>query len=127
MRAGLTDPHARLLRAMRQAIGRDEALADWLQPGVAGTPGLVIEGFESTPWASLTFTGRRHRLAIALHGQADLVEHAYNRVQTLMDDPQIEMPGHILAEVALIESESEIAPDGSLRLTMLFEALTIEE
>jgi hypothetical protein len=57
----------------------------------------------------------------------DLVEHAYERLQKLMEDPLIDVPGHFLAEIALVESEAEIAPDGSMRLTILFEALTIEE
>lgn len=130
MRLPLTDVHVRLLRGVRAAIADDAMLAPWMA-GEAG-PALVIEDFESEPWASLTFSGTRHRLAIRLEGAAALVEAGRARLLALLDDPDIPVPGHFLAEFALQElacgsGEGGSAPEGHGRLIIQLEALTIEE
>jgi len=87
----------------------------------------VIEGFDSSPWASLTFVGERHSLHIRLFGTATAVEGAYDRLRALFTEPDINLPGHVLAEMQLMDSSGEIHPDGRMSLAIQFEALTIEE
>ncbi len=145
MRGLFVDAHVRLLRAVRAAIVADPWFENWTQPGeealfgVGGCeekdvfslasvgPSLVIEDFASEPWASLTFKGMRHSLAIRLHGAVDAVESAYDRLEALMTEPDLQLPGHFLAELELIESNGEIHQNGQMTLGIQFEALTIEE
>jgi len=135
MRGLLVDAHVRLLRAVRGAIAADPWFDCWLDAGAgeedfscerAGPP-LVVEDFASEPWASLTFKGMRHSLAIRLHGGMQAVESAYDRLEALLTEPDLKLPGHFLAEMELIESKGEIHQDGSMTLGIQFEALTIEE
>lgn len=130
MRLPLTDVHVRLLRGVRAAIAGDPLLAPWMAGGTG--PALVIEDFESEPWASLTFTGMRHRLAIRLEGAPAMVEAGRARLLALLDDPDIPVPGHFLAEFALQElacdaGGSDGGSEGHGRLIIQLEALTIEE
>ena len=136
MRGLLVDAHIRLLRALRATIAADPWLDDWASivdaeglhgAPCAAVPKLVIEDFASEPWASLTFSGMRHSLAIKLHGRQNDVETAYDRLEALLTEPDLNMPGHFLAEMELIESSGEIHLDGSMSLGIQFEALTIEE
>jgi hypothetical protein len=68
------------------------------------------------PWASVTFTGARHRLAVEL--DASVVAQAW-----LVALPDLELPisGHLVADlqVAMVETV-----DGVLRAAI--EALTVE-
>lgn len=127
MRNLLTDAHMRLLRAMRSVIAADR----WLEPWIEGDPqagaSLVIEDFSSEPWASLTFSGMRHCIDIRLRGQRMDVENAYARLRSLMLEPELDLPGHFLAEIELVHTIRETGTDGSLMLSLRYEALTIEE
>ena len=136
MRASLTDAHVRLLRGIREVIAQDERLAGWLahpfdlvrdDTPARRAQGLVIENFESEPWASLTFTGMRHRLDVRLSGEEAHVADAYDRLKALLADPPLHLPGHFVAELELIDSLGEIRPDGQMDLVVRIEALTIEE
>lgn len=132
MRMPLSDVHIRLLRGVRAVIAGDPLLASWM--AAEAGPSLVIEDFESEPWASLTFSGTRHRLAIRLEGPIELVAAGQARLTQLMDEPDIHVPGHFLADLALeVTSGAERTafancdPDGHARLAIQLEALTIEE
>jgi hypothetical protein len=137
MRANLTTAHTRLLRAIRTIIQSDPWFAGWSPLPESGgvsdcavrsaAPTLVIEEFASEPWASLTFSGTRHSLSIRLRGAQQDVESAYDRLECLLIEPDLDIPGHFLAEIELVESEGEIYSDGSMTLGIQFDALTIEE
>ena len=139
MRAQLTDAHVRLLRGIRAVIAEDAVLAPWLDHPFAlvgagrddraddRARGLVIENFESEPWASLTFTGMRHRLDVRLSGEEAHVADAYDRLKALLADPPLHLPGHFVAELELIDSLGELRPDGRMDLSVRIEALTIED
>lgn len=131
-RLPLNDVHVRLLRGIRAVIAADPLLAPWMA-GEAG-PALVIEDFESRPWASLTFSGMRHSIAIRLEGPADLVAAGRARLASLLDEPDFGLSGHFLAELALDDrpcdnrdASGEGGLDGHARLAIQLEALTIEE
>lgn len=126
MKALNSSPQRALLGALRMAIARDSWFAGWLDPA-GGSPALVVEGFACEPWASLTFAGARHHLAIRLAGPIESVEAAFDRIEVLLASGDLPLAGHFLAEVALGERDAEIMPDGSMRLRIEIEALTIED
>ncbi len=81
---------------------------------------VMVVPVASEPWASITFSGARHRLRIAFDGPgavgaaADLLER--------LDDLEIALPGQLLADLALLaETRND---DGSLA-SLELEALTI--
>lgn len=127
MRNLLTDAHVRLLRAMRGAIAADSWFDPWLGDPVATGPSLVIEEFSSEPWASLTFVGMRHRIDIRLRGVREDVENAYDRLRALMTEPDLNLSGHFLAEIEMVDARGEIRGDDSMEMALRYEALTIEE
>lgn len=82
-----------------------------------GGHGITIDAIESTPWASATFNGARHR--VGLGGRATAELEAWLRAL-----PEAELPlrGHLVADLALLSSET----DGD-RLRAEIEVLTVEE
>lgn len=80
---------------------------------------IAIEEPVSRRWASITFSGERHRLRLSLAGAA-----AASAADAFLDglaEREFELPGHILADIALVEDKRE---GDSVRLTL--EALTVE-
>ena len=83
-----------------------------------GTAAEVAE-IVSRPWASITFSGERHRLTLRLGG-----ERAPNTANAFLDglaEREFELRGHILADIALVE---DVREGGDVRL--ILEALTVE-
>lgn len=81
-----------------------------------------VESLEQTDWASVTFTGARHRLRVTLRGDgavgaaADFLER--------LPDLDLPVPGHIVADIALV---SEERGDGGAYASLELEALTVED
>jgi len=86
---------------------------------LAGT--LRVEERVSRPWASITFSGERHRLRLGLGGGAGATAAADAFLDGL-SEREFNLRGHILADIALLEERRE---GDSLSLTL--EALTVEE
>lgn len=125
MKAILSPSHRALLSAIRQAVEEDRWFEGWLDPSAEG-PSMVLEAFDSTPWASLTFTGCQHRLALRLNGPADAVELAWDRLEAMFAAGDLPLAGHFLADFSIGERLGEIRPDGGMELRVELEALTIE-
>jgi hypothetical protein len=85
-----------------------------------GTVG--VESVATTDWASITFSGARHRLLVRLEGSGAVGAAA----QFLDEFPALEfdIPGHILADLALVGQERDA--HGAYAALEL-EALTIQE
>ncbi|MFN7175295.1 MAG: hypothetical protein ACK4MX_00240 [Thermaurantiacus sp.] len=126
MRMIFGDVHQSLLRSVRNAIAADSWLGKWSVAG-SSEPALVIEDFNSTPWASLTFTGRRHSIALRLTGPTMEVEAAYDRLVALLTEPAFELKGHFRAEIDVVDVDASIDLDGGMRMAVTVEALTIAE
>ncbi len=79
------------------------------------TNGKILRSRE-TSWASASFTGIRHRFVIDLDGdaRADVV--------TGIGEREFDLPGHIVADILLVEREQQ---DRACRLTT--DALTVED
>ena len=74
MRVGLSQVSASLLREIRKwAAGPTPHVAvpdgDTDADARTEAPLLIIEDFGEAPWASLTFSGTRHRVDIRLEGE----------------------------------------------------------
>jgi hypothetical protein len=81
---------------------------------------VAIESVASRPWASITFSGERHRLALYLPGPG--AEAAADLFLDGLAEREFALRGHILADIALAERSDE---DGQVRLVL--EALTVED
>jgi len=81
-----------------------------------------VESIEQTDWASVTFSGARHRLRVILDG-----EGAVGAAADFLDqlpDLDLPLPGHIVADIALV---AEKRGDGGGFAALELEALTIED
>jgi hypothetical protein len=85
--------------------------------GLAAT--LEVESLTSRPWASITFSGARHRLALRIGGCGAAA--AADSFLADVAKREFELRGHILADIALVD---ELRDAGGARLTL--EALTLE-
>ncbi len=81
-----------------------------------------VEPVSQTDWASVTFTGARHRLRVTLAGEG-AVGAAADFLGKLSD---LELPisGHLVADVALVAEERG---DNGRYVALELEALTIED
>ena len=85
-----------------------------------GAP-VTFDAITSRPWASITFSGERHRLSLSLPGPG-----AQAAVDTFLDgleDRDFALRGHILADIEAAGIQRDT--DGQIRLTL--EALTVED
>lgn len=85
-----------------------------------GAP-VTVEALASRPWASITFSGERHRLTLCLPGPGATA--AAESFLDGLEDRDFALRGHILADIAAIGSELDA--DGQVRLTL--EVLTVED
>lgn len=83
---------------------------------------IRVEPFEQTGWASVTFTGARHRLRVTLAGDGAVGAAADFLAQ--LPDLDLPLPGHIVADIALV---AERRDDGGRYAELELEALTIED
>ena len=99
------DATTALLRAITRVIGAE----------------VTFEEIRSRSWASVTFTGARHEVAMLLKG--DAAAAAAERFVADLDVAEFRLRGHILADIALVQKED--APHGGVRIRV--EALTVED
>lgn len=125
MRMNFRDIHSGLLRAVRGLIADDPMLAEWGEG--AERPGLVVEEFDSEPWASLTFTGLRHSLLFRLEGVEDVVSGVRERLLRRMEEPDLRVAGHFLADSELTVVSCECLDAGRISLCLRLLVLTIRE
>jgi len=106
---------------MSRSLG--ERLARVVSAKIGAIGGTIrVEPIEQTDWASVTFTGARHRLRVILDG-----EGAVGAAADFLDqlpDLDLPLPGHIVADIALVTEER--GDDGRHAMLEL-EALTIED
>lgn len=95
-----SDPHRALMRAL-----------------VARADGVHVESSSSQPWASVTFTGARHKATLRIGST-----HAADRFAEGIDVAEFMLPGHILADIEIVARRP--VPDG---IFLDLEALTVED
>ena len=80
----------------------------------------VLEETSSRDWASVTFTGARHKMALRIEGP-DAGERA-DRFCNRLDAAEFELRGHVVADIVLAAREE--IPEG---IRLRIEALTVED
>lgn len=81
---------------------------------------VAIESQASRSWASITFSGERHRLALCLPGPGAAA--AADAFLDGLAERDFALRGHVLADIVLADRSDE---DEQVRLVL--EALTVEE
>ena len=102
----LRDASAELLRAIRRR---------------AGSAAMVIEEVSSRTWASATFSGARHKLALRLEGLD--AEEIATRFTAGIEAAEFSLRGHIVADIAVLGADNLDGTAVRLRV----EALTVED
>lgn len=105
----MTDSTTALLQAIRAYLVK-----------VVHFAGFVLEEVRSRRWASVTFQGDRHELALRLEG--DGAEDAAGRFLSGLDARNFPLRGHLVADIALVAEERR---PGFARIRL--EALTVED
>lgn len=129
------DAHAPLIRAIHRIVGVDAGIGAFLPAEDRQTPvstteaklTLVVESASSTPWASATFVGQLHRITLRIEGESVAIAAAQARLSAVLADAEIVVPGHIVAEIALVGATTVRIADGNSRCRMRLDALTIED
>jgi hypothetical protein len=116
-------------RAMRTVIDRSarRARRPWLQllaelMAQAEERAALIRHRE-TPWASVTFTGTRHRVTVAFTGAEAIV--AGERFIAALPDHEFSIPGQLVADASVAAVDHALHPQP--RLTVECEVLLLEE
>ncbi|HEX8191922.1 MAG TPA: hypothetical protein VF552_03400 [Allosphingosinicella sp.] len=81
-----------------------------------------VDELTSRSWASVTFTGARHRIAFSLEGEGAAA--AADAFVAGLPEAEFDLRGHILADVALAGDERCAAGE---RVRLRIEALTVED
>lgn len=85
-----------------------------------GAP-VLFESLTSRRWASITFSGERHRLVLCVPGPG--AQAAVDAFLDGLEDREFALRGHVLADIEAAGIERDA--DGQIRLTL--EALTLED
>ena len=86
------------------------------------TGAVTVEILTSRPWASVTFTGARHRLLISFNGPS--AAGAAADLLAGMDALEIALPGQLLADIELC---ADARSDDCRCAWLDLEALTIDD
>jgi hypothetical protein len=81
-----------------------------------------VEELNSRCWASVTFSGARHRIAFSLSGVG--AEAAADVFLEGMDETEFDLRGHILADIALVGEDRDASGN---RVLVTLDALTVED
>lgn len=107
--AGPRDPHERLLRCLLALAG----------------PNACIESAASRPWASATFLGSRHEVALHFSGEDARADMAAMAEQ--LPEADFAIPGHIVADIGIEVREWRHGADGRPYGALGLSALVIED
>jgi hypothetical protein len=91
-----------------------------IQGSFVAFEGFQVEELRSRGWASATFAGARHELRFTVEGEG--AEEAAKNFLAGLEAAEFELPGHIVADIAL---RSEERRPGFARIAL--EALTVED
>jgi len=89
---------------------------------LAGGHGELVR-HDERPWASITFSGTRHTIALAFTGPAAIA--AAERVIDALPDHEFDIPGHIVADAQVREVSHQHLPEH--KLAMEVDILLLED
>ena len=94
-------------------------------------PTVIVEDMVSTDWASITFAGLCHVIALRLEGDRDVVAAAVARLADDLGDADLPIAGHFVAEIAVtaVEAAQPIAAVSTMHCAqrLRIEALTVRD
>jgi hypothetical protein len=93
-------PEGQLLAALR-ALGQGQG---------------ELRGHTVSPWASVTFTGSRHHVTLGFVGAAAIA--AGEELIDALPDHEFTVPGHLVADAAIVAVEHTALPTPQLVVTM---------
>ena len=96
----------RLFEALRQIAPAAELLAQ-----------------SESPWASITFSGSRHRFTLLFTGMAAVTEG--EKLIAALPDHEFTLPGRLVADATVVSVQHELAPVS--RLEVVAEVLLLDE
>ena len=88
-----------------------------------GGPHVEFLRHRERPWSSATFSGSRHRVAMAFNG-AEAVRHG-ERLIALLPDHEFTIPGQLVADATISSVEHQNSPEP--RMTVEAELLLLED
>jgi hypothetical protein len=83
---------------------------------------LRVDALSSRGWASVTFSGARHRVTFSLEGAGAAA--AADAFLGRLEEAEFDLGGHILADIALVAEERSAA---GAKVSVTLEALTVED
>jgi hypothetical protein len=116
MRSAATHVAAALLRAVVTCAG--------LTAEGRKKPIMIVEEMVSTDWASATFVGATHCLALRFEGEAADIARAFDALKGLAER-EIPIPGHIVAELTALPGPAQHMDDNMIAKALTVNVLTI--
>lgn len=110
---------AAILRAITAVIGAN--------PADRKKPILIVETMQSTDWASATFIGALHCIELRIEGEADAVAEATQRLAIGIEDCDIPIAGHIVAEIKMETRQTPDITGNIIAQSLTVNALTIAD
>jgi hypothetical protein len=112
---------------LKAAIRRPRPRGNWMRLlgqvlKLAGGHGDLVR-HDERPWASVTFSGTRHTIALTFAG-ADAIAAAEAVIERLPDH-EFDVPGHLVADAQVREVSHQHLPEQ--RLSMEIEILLLED
>ncbi len=86
---------------------------------------MTFDRFASRDWASATFVGRQYEFAILVEGYSDEVAARAEWVKTVLCDQIFDLPGEVVADIALTDSVTMQGADAQRQDRLFFEALSV--
>lgn len=112
----------------RIAMRLVQAVADTAGVGLNGEkPILIVEELAAQEWASATFVGALHRLDLRLEGPAVALAAATERLQHELATRDIPLPGHFVAEIALTLGHPPHEDDCDIAISLIVNALVLQD
>lgn len=111
------------LRARSGAAGRGPAVRLLSELAALGGPHVEFLRHNERPWSSVTFSGSRHRVAMAFTGSEAVSDG--ERLIAALPDHEFAIPGQLVADATIRAVEHDNGPDP--RLTVEAELLLLEE
>lgn len=90
-------------------------------------PTIVVEDVVSTDWASATFIGATHEIALQILGNDDAVAAAVATISAGLPDHEFTIAGHIVAEIAVLPGCEAAVADHMISKSLTVNALTISD
>lgn len=119
MRNAANHVHAAVLRAVAAITGID--------PLNREKPALIVESITSQDWASLTFVGATHAIALRLEGDVDTIARMTRCLTARLPDHDIPVAGQIVADITVMCSPVSERAGNIVTQSLTVNLLTIQD